>query len=102
MTSMELSANIIVIGAGQAGLAIGYYLRRTPYTWAMLDAELGPGAAWRHGWDSLRLARNHTEVANKSATERALCYTHVASPNTKIAFSGLQVAAGVTGSRCTV
>lgn len=47
--------DIVVIGAGQAGLAVGYYLRRTPYTWLMLDAQPGPGAAWRHGWDSLRL-----------------------------------------------
>src|SRR5687768_15156926 len=47
--------DIVVIGAGQAGLAVGYYLRRTPYTWVILDAEPGPGAAWRHGWDSLRL-----------------------------------------------
>jgi putative flavoprotein involved in K+ transport len=47
--------DIVVIGAGQAGLAVGYYLRRTPYTWVILDAEPSPGAAWRHGWDSLRL-----------------------------------------------
>jgi putative flavoprotein involved in K+ transport len=47
--------DIVVVGAGQAGLAVGYYVRRTPYTWRMLDAEAGPGAAWRHGWDSLRL-----------------------------------------------
>lgn len=47
--------DIVVIGAGQAGLAVGYYLRRTPYSWIILDAEPGSGAAWRHGWDSLRL-----------------------------------------------
>jgi putative flavoprotein involved in K+ transport len=47
--------DIVVIGAGQAGLAAGYYLRRTPYTWLILDAEPGPGGAWRQGWDSLRL-----------------------------------------------
>ncbi len=47
--------DIVVIGAGQAGLAVGYYLRRTPYRWVILDAEPGPGAAWRHGWDTLRL-----------------------------------------------
>lgn len=47
--------DILVIGAGQAGLAAGYYLRRTNLRWAILDAETGPGAAWRHGWDSLRL-----------------------------------------------
>jgi hypothetical protein len=41
--------------AGQPGLAVSYYLRRTPWSWIILDGEDGPGAAWRHGWDSLRL-----------------------------------------------
>ena len=52
---MAQRIDIIVIGAGQAGLAVGYSLRRTPFTWIILDAEPGPGATWRHGWDSLRL-----------------------------------------------
>ena len=47
--------DIVVIGAGQAGLAVGYYLRRTSYTWLILDAKPGPGGAWRHAWDSLHL-----------------------------------------------
>jgi putative flavoprotein involved in K+ transport len=47
--------DIVVIGAGQAGLAVSYYLRRTPWSWVVLDGEVGPGAAWRHVWDSLRL-----------------------------------------------
>ena len=47
--------DVVVVGAGQAGLAAGYYLRRTALRWAILDAEAGPGASWRHGWDSLRL-----------------------------------------------
>jgi putative flavoprotein involved in K+ transport len=49
------SWDIVVIGAGQAGLAVSYYLRRTPWSWIVVDGEIGPGAAWRHGWDSLRL-----------------------------------------------
>lgn len=52
---MTRSIDVLVIGAGQAGLAAGYYLRRTDVRWAILDAEPGPGASWRHGWDSLRL-----------------------------------------------
>jgi putative flavoprotein involved in K+ transport len=52
---MDQYIDIIVIGAGQAGLALGYYLRRTAYSWLILDAEIGPGGAWRHGWDSLHL-----------------------------------------------
>lgn len=47
--------DVLVIGGGQAGLAVGYYLRRTPLRWAILDAGDGPGGAWRRGWDSLRL-----------------------------------------------
>lgn len=47
--------DVIVIGGGQAGLAVGYYLRRTGLAFVILDAEEGPGGAWRHAWPSLRL-----------------------------------------------
>lgn len=47
--------DVVVIGAGQSGLAVGYYLRRTGLSFVLLDAEDGPGGAWRHGWQSLRL-----------------------------------------------
>ena len=46
--------DVAVVGGGQAGLAIGYYLRRAGLSFAIFDAEVGPGGAWRHGWDSLR------------------------------------------------
>ena len=49
------SIDVAVIGAGQAGLAVGYYLRRTTLSCVLLDAEPAPGGAWRHTWDSLRL-----------------------------------------------
>ena len=52
---MTESLDVVVIGGGQAGLAMGYYLRRTPLSWTILDAQEGPGGAWRHGWDGLRL-----------------------------------------------
>jgi putative flavoprotein involved in K+ transport len=52
---MAATYDVLVVGAGQAGLAAGYYLRRTTLRWVILDAEEGPGAAWRHGWDSLCL-----------------------------------------------
>ena len=52
---MTEALDVVVIGGGQAGLAMGYYLRRTPLSWAVLDAQEGPGGAWRHGWDGLRL-----------------------------------------------
>jgi cation diffusion facilitator CzcD-associated flavoprotein CzcO len=44
-----------VIGGGQAGLAVAYYLRRAGLDFVVLDAEERPGGAWRHTWDSLRL-----------------------------------------------
>lgn len=47
--------DIIIIGGGQMGLALGYYLRRAGADFLILDGEDGPGGAWRHGWDSLRL-----------------------------------------------
>lgn len=45
----------IVIGAGQAGLAAGYYLQRAGLRIALLDAQEEVGAVWRQRWDSLRL-----------------------------------------------
>lgn len=47
--------DVIVIGAGQSGLATGYYLRRTGLTFIILDKEKEPGGAWQHYWSSLRL-----------------------------------------------
>lgn len=47
--------DVVVIGAGQSGLAVGYFLRRTGLSFTLLDGEPGPGGAWRHVWDSLRL-----------------------------------------------
>jgi putative flavoprotein involved in K+ transport len=49
------SCDILIIGGGQMGLSLGYYLRRAEAHFVILDAEDGPGGAWRHGWDSLRL-----------------------------------------------
>ncbi|WP_222911515.1 ArsO family NAD(P)H-dependent flavin-containing monooxygenase [Pseudomonas sp. DNDY-54] len=56
MTDQSKTAkDVIVIGGGQAALATAYFLRRTGLSFMLLDAEEGPGGAWRHGWDSLRL-----------------------------------------------
>ena len=45
----------IVIGGGQAGLAVGYYLAKRGLRFQILDANLRTGDAWRKRWDSLRL-----------------------------------------------
>src|SRR5215207_2273724 len=45
----------VVIGGGQAGLAIGYHLMRQGRDFVILDAHERVGDAWRMRWDSLRL-----------------------------------------------
>lgn len=56
MTDQHTQAvDVVIIGGGQAALATAYFLRRSALSFVILDAEQGPGGAWRHGWDSLRL-----------------------------------------------
>ncbi|MPQ98266.1 SidA/IucD/PvdA family monooxygenase [Modestobacter sp. I12A-02628] len=62
-----MDADVVVIGAGQAGLSAGHALRRAgldgarpggrPGGFVLLDAGDGPGGAWAHRWPSLRLDR---------------------------------------------
>jgi putative flavoprotein involved in K+ transport len=47
--------DVIVIGAGQAGLSVGYHLARKGVSFVILDAHERIGDAWRQRWDSLRL-----------------------------------------------
>ncbi|WP_240987005.1 FAD-dependent oxidoreductase [Arthrobacter sp. Soil736] len=74
MENSVRAADVVVIGAGQAGLSAAYHLARRGFmpaqrtttgtdtggqsgrTYAVLDAEDGPGGAWRHRWMSLRMA----------------------------------------------
>lgn len=55
--------DVVVIGAGQAGLAAAYHLRRRGLRpgidFLALDANTGPGGAWRHRWDSLTFDAAH-------------------------------------------
>ena len=44
-----------MIGGGQAGLSVGYYLARQGRPFVILDASPRVGDAWRRRWDSLRL-----------------------------------------------
>jgi putative flavoprotein involved in K+ transport len=45
----------IVIGGGQAGLAMGYHLAQRDVDFTILDAGSRVGDSWRRRWDSLRL-----------------------------------------------
>ena len=45
----------IIIGGGQAGLAIGHELARRGLSFVILDAGERIGDSWRKRWDSLRL-----------------------------------------------
>ncbi len=47
--------DVVVIGAGQAGLAIGYFLARQGRRFTILEGSDSIGAAWRGRWDSLVL-----------------------------------------------
>jgi putative flavoprotein involved in K+ transport len=47
--------DVVVIGGGQSGLAVGYYLRRTGLSFIILDNQKEGGGAWLHTWKSLRL-----------------------------------------------
>jgi putative flavoprotein involved in K+ transport len=47
--------DVLVIGGGQAGLAMGYHLTRHGRRFEIIDAGPEIGQVWRSRWDSLRL-----------------------------------------------
>jgi putative flavoprotein involved in K+ transport len=49
------SVDVVVIGGGQAGLSVGYYLAQRGLRFVILDASRRIGDSWRNRWDSLRL-----------------------------------------------
>jgi cation diffusion facilitator CzcD-associated flavoprotein CzcO len=69
--------DVVVIGAGQAGLSAAYHLRRiglepasradpaepaasgAPGLFVILDENAAPGGAWQHRWPSLTMAQAH-------------------------------------------
>lgn len=51
----QQSFRTIVIGGGQAGLAVGYHLAQQGENFIILDENEQTGASWRKRWDSLRL-----------------------------------------------
>jgi putative flavoprotein involved in K+ transport len=51
----EESFDTVVIGGGQAGLAVGYFLAQQKESFVILDENPRTGDSWRKRWDSLRL-----------------------------------------------
>ena len=49
------SYDVVVIGGGQAGLAMGYFLKQQGRNFVILDAADSIGSAWRARWESLTL-----------------------------------------------
>jgi len=45
----------MIIGGGQAGLAMGYYLKEQKRKFLILDENPRTGDSWRQRWDSLRV-----------------------------------------------
>jgi putative flavoprotein involved in K+ transport len=57
MTTTESTdtLDVIVVGGGQAGLALAYHLTRQGADFLVLDSGSEVGESWRTRWDSLRL-----------------------------------------------
>jgi cation diffusion facilitator CzcD-associated flavoprotein CzcO len=55
--------DVVVVGAGQAGLSAAYHLVRMGFEpfeeVVVLDTNSGPGGAWRHRWPSLTMGDVH-------------------------------------------
>ena len=61
--SVTHDVDVVVIGAGQAGLSAAYHLNRAGFApgtgSVVLDHNLAPGGAWLHRWDSLTIEKVH-------------------------------------------
>lgn len=59
MPTVPQDVDVAVIGGGQAGLAVGFYLQRAGLApgehFVILDAAESPGGAWPRMWEGLRL-----------------------------------------------
>lgn len=63
MTPDTTRTQVVVIGAGQAGLSVSYYLRRLGLEpgadFVVLDRNETTGGAWAHRWEALRIGSAH-------------------------------------------
>lgn len=63
VTERPTDTSVVIIGAGQAGLAVAYYLRKLGLDpgndFVVLDRGPGTGGAWQFRWEALRLGSTH-------------------------------------------
>ncbi|MBI5160779.1 MAG: NAD(P)/FAD-dependent oxidoreductase [Micrococcales bacterium] len=63
MTDLGYDTSVVIVGAGQAGLSVAYYLRRLGLDpgndVVLLDRGPGAGGAWQFRWEALRLGYAH-------------------------------------------
>lgn len=63
MTSLTTDTSVVVIGAGQAGLSVSFYLKRLGLDpgndFVVLDRGPGTGGAWQFRWNALRIGSAH-------------------------------------------
>lgn len=91
-SNIYYKVDIVVIGAGQAGLSAAYHLKRLGITpgkgFVVLDDEFGAGGAWQHRWDSLTLSTVNgindlpgMQFADAVNTENASLQANIAVPD---------------------
>jgi len=54
-TRQAQRVHTVIVGGGQSGLSVGYFLKQHGIPFVILDASQRIGDAWRKRWDSLRL-----------------------------------------------
>jgi cation diffusion facilitator CzcD-associated flavoprotein CzcO len=63
VSSDGIDTSVVVIGAGQAGLSVSYYLQRLGLDagndFVVLDRGPGTGGAWQFRWEALRIGSAH-------------------------------------------
>lgn len=72
----EWDVDTVVVGGGQAGLAMGYFLTQQGRDFVILEAAGRLGESWRSRWDSLRLFTRRSTALFRACRSR-----HRAAPS---------------------